>query len=96
MVTRRSGDVTFRAARSVCSGGAKGAGKLSPEERAAFVKMLQERAAERGIKLPRQVASDPKDLGQVLTDCISSPVSSGISSALASLRGKRQGSSRTA
>ena len=34
--------------------------KLSPEERAAFVKMLQE--------LPRQVAPEPKDLGQVLTD----------------------------
>ena len=43
-------------------------GKLSPEERAAFVKMLQERAAARGIKLPREVASDPKDLGKVLTD----------------------------
>ena len=43
-------------------------GKLSPEERAAFVKMLQERAAERGVTLPREVASDPKDLGQVLTD----------------------------
>jgi hypothetical protein len=26
-------------------------GKLSPEERAAFVKMLQERAAERGVTL---------------------------------------------
>src|SRR5678816_1065609 len=43
-------------------------GKLSPEERAAFVKLLQERAAERGVTLPREVASDPKDLGQVLTD----------------------------
>ena len=39
--------------------------KLSPEERAAFVKMLQERAAERGVTLPREVASDPKDLGSV-------------------------------
>jgi hypothetical protein len=43
-------------------------GKLSPEERAAFVKMLQERAAEHGATLPREVASDPKHLGQVLTD----------------------------
>ena len=44
-----------------------------PEERAAFVKMLQERAAARGIKLPREVASDPKDLGQVLTDLHKQP-----------------------
>jgi hypothetical protein len=42
--------------------------KLSPEERAAFVKMLQDRAASRGVTLPRQVAPEPKDLGQVLTD----------------------------
>src|ERR1700758_5686728 len=42
--------------------------KLSPEERAAFVKMLQDRAATRGVRLPRQVAPEPKDLGQVLTD----------------------------
>jgi hypothetical protein len=42
--------------------------KLSPEERAAFVKMLQERAQARGVALPRQVGSDPKDLGQVVTD----------------------------
>ena len=48
-------------------------GKLSPEERAAFVKMLQERAAERGVTLPREVASDPKDLGQVLTDLHEKP-----------------------
>ena len=33
--------------------------KLSPEERAAFVKMLQERAAERGVELPRQVVPEP-------------------------------------
>ena len=48
-------------------------GKLSPEERAAFVKMLQERAAARGVKLPGKVASDPKDLGQVLTDLHEKP-----------------------
>jgi hypothetical protein len=42
--------------------------KLSPEERAAFVKMLQDRAAARGVTLPRQVAPEPRDLGQVLTD----------------------------
>src|SRR6516225_7371270 len=47
--------------------------KLSPEERAAFVKMLQERAAARGVKLPGPVAPDPKDLGQVLTDLHKKP-----------------------
>src|SRR6185295_10378364 len=42
--------------------------KLSPEEREEFVEMLQQRAAARGVKLPGNVASDPKDLGKVLTD----------------------------
>jgi hypothetical protein len=35
--------------------------------------MLQERAAARGVKLPGKVASDPKDLGQVLTDLHEKP-----------------------
>ena len=47
--------------------------RLSPEERAAFVKMLQERAQARGTALPRQLGSDPKDLGQVLTDLHQTP-----------------------
>ena len=47
--------------------------RLSPEERAEFLKMLQERAAARGVKLPGKVASDPKDLGQVLTDLHEKP-----------------------
>ena len=47
--------------------------KLSPEDRAEFLKTLQERAAARGVKLPGQVASDPKDLGQVLTDLHQKP-----------------------
>src|SRR5262245_53204930 len=47
--------------------------KLSPEERAAFVKMLQEQAAARGVKLPQQVAPEPKELGQVLTDLHQTP-----------------------
>ena len=47
--------------------------KLSPEERAEFLKMLQERAAARGVKLPGKVASDPKDLGKVLTDLHEKP-----------------------
>ena len=48
-------------------------GKLSPEDRAEFLKMLQERAAARGVKLPGKVASDPKDLGKVLTDLHEKP-----------------------
>ena len=47
--------------------------KLSPEDRAEFLKMLQERAAARGVMLPRKVASDPKDLGKVLTDLHEKP-----------------------
>ena len=47
--------------------------RLSPEERAEFVKMLQERARARGVALPRQVGSDPKDLGQVVTDLHKKP-----------------------
>ena len=47
--------------------------KLSPEERAAFVKMLQDRAAARGVTLPRKVAPEPKELGQVLTDLHKKP-----------------------
>jgi hypothetical protein len=46
---------------------------LSPEERAVFVKMLQDRAAARGVTLPRQVAPEPKELGQVLTDLHKKP-----------------------
>ena len=64
--------------------------KLSPEERAAFVKMLQDRAAARGVTLPRQVAPEPKDLGQ-------SRDSSGICLAVAlrRLRSKRRGQARS-
>ena len=47
--------------------------RLSPEERAAFLKMLQERAQTRGVALPRQVGPDPKDLGQVVTDLHETP-----------------------
>jgi hypothetical protein len=35
--------------------------------------MLQERAAARGVTLPRQVAPEPKELGQVLTDLHTKP-----------------------
>ena len=47
--------------------------KLSPEERAMFVKMLQDRAAARGVTLPENVAPEPKDLGQVLTGLHNKP-----------------------
>jgi hypothetical protein len=47
--------------------------RLSPEERAEFVKMLQERAQARGVALPRQVGSDPTDLAQVVTDLHQTP-----------------------
>jgi hypothetical protein len=47
--------------------------KLSPEERAVFVKMLQDRAAARGVTLPGYVAPEPKELGQVLTDLHKKP-----------------------
>lgn len=47
--------------------------RLSPEERAAFVKMLQERAQARGTALPGQMGSDPGDLGRVLTDLHQTP-----------------------
>jgi hypothetical protein len=40
---------------------------------AAFVKMLQDRAAVRGISLPGKVATEPKELGQVLTDLHQKP-----------------------
>ena len=51
--------------------------KLSPEERAAFVKMLQDRAAARGVTLPQQVAPEPKDLGQAGGNAQTSPTRSG-------------------
>jgi len=47
--------------------------KLSPEERASFVKMLQDRAAARGVTLPEEVAPEPKELGQVLTELHNKP-----------------------
>ena len=53
------------------------------------MKMLQERAAARGVKLPGKVASDPKDLDTCLPIYMRSPVSSEISSARAP-RAKRQ------
>jgi hypothetical protein len=47
--------------------------RLSPEERAAFVRMLQDRARAKGVALPSQVGSDPRDLGRVVTDLHQTP-----------------------
>ena len=47
--------------------------KLSPAERAALVKMLQDQAAARGVTLPPTVAPEPKELGQVLTNLHGKP-----------------------
>ena len=47
--------------------------RLSPEERAAFVKVLQQRAQTQGATLPRQLGANPKDLSQVLTDLHQTP-----------------------
>jgi len=73
-VLKRYGDVSHAVSPDQYAQAATEAlGKLSPEERAAFVEMLQERAAARGVKLPGKVAPDPKDLGQVLTDLHEKP-----------------------
>ena len=47
--------------------------RLSPEERAASVKMLQERAQAKGATLPTQVGTDPRGLGQMVTDLHQTP-----------------------
>ena len=68
-VLKRYGDVSHAVPSDQYAQAAiEALGKLSPEERAAFVKMLQERAAARGVALPGQVAPEPKELGEVLTD----------------------------
>jgi hypothetical protein len=48
-------------------------GKLSAEERAAFVKLLQERAAARGVTLSREVRPEPEELGQILSNLHQKP-----------------------
>jgi len=47
--------------------------RLSPEERAGFVKMLQQRAEARGVPLSGNVSTNPRDLGQVLTNIHETP-----------------------
>src|SRR5262245_8136356 len=73
-VLKRYGEVSHAVPRDQYAQAAQEAlSKLSPEERAAFVKMLQEQAAARGVKLPPELAPEPKELGEVLTDLHETP-----------------------
>src|SRR6476619_1151218 len=73
-VLKRYGEVSHTVPPDQYAAAAQEAlGRLSPEERAAFVKMLQERAAARGVTLSPKVAPEPKELGQVLTDLHQKP-----------------------
>lgn len=47
--------------------------RLSPEERAGFVKMLQQRAEATGVPLSGDVTTNPRDLSQVLTNIHETP-----------------------
>ena len=73
-VLKRYGDVSHAVSSDQYAQAATEAlSKLSPEERAAFVKMLQQRAAARGVTVPAQVTPEPKELGEVLTDLHGKP-----------------------
>ena len=73
-VLKRYGEVSHAVSSDQYAQAAQEAlSKLSPEERAAFVKMLQDRAAVRGVTLPGKLAPEPKELGQVLTDLHKTP-----------------------
>src|SRR5262245_15680349 len=73
-VLERYGEVSHAVpAQEYAKAAQEALGKLSPEERDEFLKTLQERAAARGVQLPGKVASDPKDLGKVLTDLHEKP-----------------------
>ena len=47
--------------------------KLSPEDLTAFGKMLQDRAAARGVTLSREVQPEPNELGQILANLHQKP-----------------------
>src|ERR1043165_1494209 len=73
-VLKRYGEVSHAVSSDQYAQAAQEAlSKLSPEERAMFVKMLQDRAAARGVTLPENVAPEPKDLGPVLTGLHNKP-----------------------
>ena len=74
-VLKRYGEVAQAApAQDYAKAAQESVGRLSPEQRDQLAKMLKERLAARGIQLPSgKVASDPKDLGQVITDLHGKP-----------------------
>jgi hypothetical protein len=73
-VLKRYGEVTHAVPPDEYAKAAQEAlGKLSPEERAAFVKMLQERAAARGVTLSREAQPEPNELGQILANLHEKP-----------------------
>jgi hypothetical protein len=47
--------------------------RLSPEERAGFARMLQQRAEAKGVPLSGDVTSNPRDLSQILTNIHETP-----------------------
>jgi hypothetical protein len=74
--------------------------KLSPEERAEFLKMLQERAAARGVTLPRSQLRDILGRGNAqpqeqapgsnpLIDMLSSPMAKAVLAGIAAMVVKR-------
>jgi hypothetical protein len=73
-VLKRYGEVSHAVPPDQYAAAAQEAlGRLSPEERAAFVKILQERAAARGVTLSREVQSEPRELGQILANLHQKP-----------------------
>ena len=47
--------------------------RLSPEERAGFARMLQQRAEAKGVPLSGDVTSNPRDPSQILTNIHETP-----------------------
>jgi hypothetical protein len=47
--------------------------RLSPEERTSLLRTLQQRAQSRGVELPAQIGTSPRDLGGVLSDLHQTP-----------------------
>lgn len=73
-VAQRYGDVAHAVPPDQYAQAAQEAlARLSPQEQAAFVTMLQERVRATGRQMPSQPTSNPKDLGQVLTDLHRTP-----------------------
>ena len=73
-VLKRYGEVSHAVSSDQYAQAAQEAvSKLSPEERAMFAKMLQDQASARGVTLPGNLAPEPRELGQVLTDLHKKP-----------------------